>query len=395
MLEVDDRGRIASAVIEQTCAPGFETLRPHTLAIGLYAVRDGALHRTDRLELDVDGERTEVPALVGREQPDLLLVNDDDLAYAKIRLDERSLATALAHPRGFTSSLPRSLVLASLWDMTRDAEMGARHFVDVVLETLPGESRLARCCAPSSPSCRPRCSPTPRPEHRDAVRQSTRDRLWEIARAAEPGSDAQLQLVSAAAALTTAGDDTTQLRALLDGTEVLEGLTVDFEMRWTLLTALVAAGAAGAPRSTPSGPARTPRPGASGPPAPARRGRPPRPRRRRGPRPSRAPGCRTPSSRRSPWGSPARAPRPSCCGRSSTATTPCSTPSSSRGSHAIVEAIVHGFYPRPIADRELYDRTQAWLDAHPDAPAALRRLVVENRDPVVRALAAQERDARD
>ena len=148
VLEVDDRGRIASAVIEQTCAPGFETLRPHTLAIGLYAVRDGLLHRTDRLELDVEGERTPVPALVGREQPDLLLVNDDDLAYAKIRLDERSLATALAHPRGFTSSLPRSLVLASLWDMTRDAEMGAAPLRRRRARDPARESPTPRCCAP-------------------------------------------------------------------------------------------------------------------------------------------------------------------------------------------------------------------------------------------------------
>ena len=208
-------------------------------------MRDGALHRTDRLELDVEGARTPVPELVGREQPDLLLVNDDDLAYAKIRLDERSLATALAHPRGFTSSLPRSLVLASLWDMTRDAEMGARHFVDVVLATLPGEtdSTLLRTLVAQLQTA---VSSYTAPEHRAAARTATRDRLWELAVAAEPGSDAQLQLVSAAAALTTAGDDTTRLRALLDGTEVLEGLAVDFEMRWTLLTALVAAGAADA-----------------------------------------------------------------------------------------------------------------------------------------------------
>ena len=66
-----------------------------------------------------------------------------------------------------------------------------------------------------------------------------------------------------------------------------------------------------------------------------------------------------------------------------------------RGSHAMVEAIVGGFYPGPLADRQLLERTQAWLDASPHAHAALRRLVVENRDPVVRALAAQERDARD
>ena len=96
--------------------------------------------RTDRIELDVDGESTDLPQLIGRPAPDLLLVNDDDLAYAKIRLDERSLATALAHPRGFQDSLPRALVLGAAWDMTRDAEMSARDFVALVLASLPGES---------------------------------------------------------------------------------------------------------------------------------------------------------------------------------------------------------------------------------------------------------------
>ena len=393
VLEVDDRGRIAVAAIEQTCAPGFETLRPHTLAIGLYAVRDGVLERTDRLELDVDGERTEVPELVGREQPDLLLVNDDDLAYAKLRLDERSLATALSHPRGFTSSLPRSLVLASLWDMTRDAEMGARRFVDVVLETLPGESdsTLLRTLVAQLQTAVHSYSA---PEHRDALRASTRDRLWEVARSAESGSDAQLQLVSAAAALTAAGDDTTLLRALFEGTEVVDGLTVDFEMRWTLLTALVAAGAADsaeidaelAREDTATARERAAR---------ARAARP------------------TPEAKEQAWAEAVDG------GRLPTAvveaaalgfTRPGTSPDllrpfveryhamldtvHERGSHALIESIVYGFYPRPLADAALCDRTQAWLDANPGAPAALRRLVVENRDPVVRALAAQERDAR-
>ncbi len=393
VLEVDDRGRIAVAAIEQTFAPGFETLRPHTLAIGLYAVRDGILERTDRLELDVDGARTEVPELVGREQPDLLLVNDEDLAYAKIRLDERSLATALSHPRGFTSSLPRSLVLASLWDMTRDAEMGARHFVDVVLETLPGESdsTLLRTLVAQLQTAVHSYSA---PEHRDALRASTRDRLWEVARSAEPGSDAQLQLVSAAAALTAAGDDTTLLRALLEGTEVLDGLTVDFEMRWTLLTALVAAGAADqaeidaelAREDTATARERA---------AKARAARP------------------TPEAKEQAWaeavdggGLPTAIVEATALGFTRPGTSPdllCPFVERyhtlldtvhERGSHALVESIVYGFYPR-LADAALRDRTQAWLDANPHAPAALRRLVVENRDPVVRALAAQERDARD
>ncbi len=394
VLEVDDRGRIAMAAVEQTCAPGVEALRPHTLAIGLYAVRDGILERTARLELDVDGERTEVPELVGREQPDLLLVNDDDLAYAKIRLDERSLATALSHPRGFTSSLPRSLVLASLWDMTRDAEMGARRFVDVVLETLPGESdsTLLRTLVAQLQTAVHSYSA---PEHREALRATTRDRLWEVSRSAEPGSDAQLQLVSAAAALTAAGDDTTLLRGLFEGTEVLDGLTVDFEMRWTLLTALVAAGAAGsaeidaelAREDTATARERA---------AKARAARP------------------TPEAKEQAWaeavdggGLPTAVVEATALGFTRPGTSPdllrpfveryhaLLDTVHERGSHALVESMVHGFYPRPLADAALRDRTQAWLDANPHAPAALRRLVVENRDPVVRALAAQERDARD
>jgi aminopeptidase N len=393
VLEVDDRGRISSAAIEQTCAPGLETLRPHTLVLGVYAVRDGALHRTDHLELDVEGALTPVPELVGREQPDLLLVNDDDLAYAKIRLDERSLATALAHPRGFTSSLPRSLVLASLWDMTRDAEMGARHFVDIVLETLPGEtdSTLLRTLFAQLLTA---VNSYTAPEHRAAVRTATRDRLWEIAVAAEPGSDAQLQLVTATAAHTASGDDTARLRALLDGTETLEGLRVDFEMRWTLLTALVAAGAADAAEidaerareDTATGRERAAR---------ARAARP------------------TAEAKEEAWtaavegnlpnavvdavalgftrpGTPAELLRPFVERYHALLDTV-----EERGSHAMVEAIVSGFYPRPLADRGLLERTQAWLDATPHAHAALRRLVVENRDPVARALAAQERDARD
>jgi len=394
VLEVDDRGRIAVATIEQTCAPGFETLRPHTLAIGLYAVRDGALHRTDRLELDVDGARTQVPELVGREQPDLLLVNDDDLAYAKIRLDERSLATALSHPRGFTSSLPRALVLASLWDMTRDAEMGARHFVDVVLKTLPGESdsTLLRTLVAQLQTAVHSYSA---PEHRAALRASTRDRLWELAHSAEPGSDAQLQLVSAAAAMTTAGDDPTLLRALLDGTAVLDGLTVDFEMRWTLLTALVAAGAADeaeidaeqAREATATARERAARAKAARPTAEAK---------------EQAWAAAVDGS-----GLPNAVVEATALGFTRPGTSPdllrpfveryhaLLDTVQERGSHALVESLVYGFYPLPIADAALRDRTQAWLDANPQAPAALRRIVVESRDPVVRALAAQERDARD
>ena len=93
LVETDDAGRFTSFVVEQTAPDAWPTLRSHGLAVGLYSRTDRGLVRHHRVELDVTGARTEVPDLVGFLAPDLVLVNDEDLAYAKVRLDERSLAT--------------------------------------------------------------------------------------------------------------------------------------------------------------------------------------------------------------------------------------------------------------------------------------------------------------
>ena len=236
-----DNGVITSAILIQTAVEAFPTLRPHTLAIGSYDVSGDHLERVGRIELDVDGERTEVPALIGQQRPDLLLVNDDDLAYAKIRLDERSMATVLANPRGFTDSLPRALVLGAAWDMTRDAEMSARDFCDLVLNTLPGEkdSTLLRVLL-SQLQAAARLYVAP--AHRDDTLASVTARLRELATSATPGSDAQLQLVSAFAGYAHRDEDVVWVRGLLEGSAVLDGLAIDTEMRWTLLTSLATAG---------------------------------------------------------------------------------------------------------------------------------------------------------
>ena len=59
----------------------------------------------------------------------------------------------------------------------------------------------------------------------------------------------------------------------------------------------------------------------------------------------------------------------------------------------MAQQVVTGLYPVQLAEQALVERTDQWLDDNPDAPPALRRLVLENRDGVARALRAQERDA--
>ena len=390
-ITVDDEGIITAAAITQTAVEAFPTLRPHTLAIGSYDVEGDRLVRVNRIELDIDGERTEVPQLVGQQRPDLLLVNDDDLAYAKIRLDDHSMATLLAHPRRFSSSLPQSIVLGAAWDMTRDAEMSGRDFCDLVLNALPGESdsTLLRVLL-SQLGTASHLYVTP--EHREEALTSLAARLRELAMSAMPGSDAQLQLVSAFAGYARSTTDVTWMRALLKGRAALDGLAIDTEMRWTLLTSLAMSGAAGESEieaerqrdNTATGRERAARALAILPTAEAK--------------------ARAWHQVIEEQGLPNQTVDAIAQGFSRVHDTALLAPYvekyhamltdlwSSR-THAMASSIVVGFYPTMLANLELADASQRWLDANPEATPALRRIVSENRDGLTRALAAQQRDA--
>jgi aminopeptidase N len=130
---VDGEGRFTAFSVLQSASPSHPTLRSHRVAIGLYSLSPEGLVRTSSVETDVTGDWTPVPALVGVRRPDLVLVNDEDLTYAKIRLDPHSLGTAISSIGSFTSSLPAALVWAATWDMVRDGEMAARDYVRLVL----------------------------------------------------------------------------------------------------------------------------------------------------------------------------------------------------------------------------------------------------------------------
>ena len=248
----DADGVITQAAVRQEIpANSPASLRPHRVAIGSYSPTgqgaDTHLERTNRIELDVDGELTQVPELVGAKRADVLVLNDDDLTYAKVRLDEESLSHGLTHIEAFAESLPRSIVLASAWDMVRDGELAASHFLKAALQALDVEEhssviqgllgRITTCLSVFLP-----------PAVRRDLAPGTADRLLELARAAQAGSDKQLQLVRAVAAHAVTGEQLDVVAGFLEGTSALEGLDVDQDLRWDLLTGLVAAGRFGEER---------------------------------------------------------------------------------------------------------------------------------------------------
>ncbi|MFC7361351.1 aminopeptidase N [Nocardioides astragali] len=244
--ELDDDGSYRSFSVAQSAHPDWPTLRRHRLGIGLYdTVADDNGHerlvRRDYLEIDVEGESTDVPQLVGVKQPALLLLNDEDHAYAKIRLDERSLATAISALSTFDDSLPRALVWGATWDMTRDGEMRTRDWVDLVLANIGQESdawAVTRIPATTALAVNFYSDPT----NRDDLRATWEAGLRELLVAAEPGSDHQLTFARSYAGAARSDAALDDLIHLLDGSFTLDGLAVDQDMRWTLITALARAG---------------------------------------------------------------------------------------------------------------------------------------------------------
>ena len=240
----EDGGVIRSLKILQTAPDEWPTLRPHRLAIGLYDVERDRLALRRRLELDVIGPETEVPEVVGERVPDLLLVNDLDLTYAKVRLDERSLAAVGRYLSTLPDAVARAVCWAAAWDMTRDAELPAREYLRLVLrhaEREPKVSLVQALLQQASTAVHAFGDPANVAAALDALASAALD----AARRAASGDDHQLAWARAFAGAARSEEHLDVVQGLLDGSETIEGLAVDTEMRWVILRALAAAGRAG------------------------------------------------------------------------------------------------------------------------------------------------------
>ena len=246
-MTADADGVITSFAIEQIGQEGHPTLRPHRVAVGFYDHREdtGRLSRTLRVELDVDGELTQVPDLVGRERPDLVLLNDDDLAYAKIRLDECSLATAMNHLGDFDESLPRSLVWAAAWDSVHDGVSPASDYVRLVLANV-GHETDSTAVQVQLRQLDTALDHYLAPEHAQQVREDAAETLWRLTEDSEAGSDHQWQFFRAFLRRACTDAQIERVAGFARGEGVPEGLELDTDTRWSVLTALVAAGRKGA-----------------------------------------------------------------------------------------------------------------------------------------------------
>lgn len=245
-LETDDDGVITSLTIVQNApdpVSGEQVPRPHRLRIGLYNPdAAGALVRTGSVEIDVDGPRTAVPELEGKARPALLLLNDDDLTYAKVRFDSDSLHVLMQDLGRIPDPLARAVCFSALWNGVRDGIISARDYLRLIVHAAPAEtgSGVLQVLLDNSRFAVERYAPA---EDRSDLREILYSLVVDQLHEAEPGSDRQLVWARSAAMLGRHSTSRTELlRGLLQGTVTVPGLTVDSDLRWLLWQALAAGG---------------------------------------------------------------------------------------------------------------------------------------------------------
>ncbi|MEV7996726.1 aminopeptidase N [Streptomyces sp. NPDC086077] len=389
---LDAQGRVAELAVVQEAPESHPELRPHRVRIGLYRrTAGGALERYATQEADVDGPRTVVTGLAGAEAPELVLVNDDDLTYCKIRFDETSLATLKEALGELTDPLARALCWSALWNMTRDALLPARDFTDLVLRFAGRESDigvLQMLHAWTESALIHYAAPKWRSTGEELLAEGA---LREL-RAAGPGSEQQLAWARFFASVASGAEHLRLLQGLLDGTERIDGLAVDQELRWAFLEPLAAHGAADeqalaaelARDDTASGRRRQVRCLAA--------------------RPSAAVKAQA-------WAQVVESDALSnalveatIAGFGQPSQRELLEPYAEKY-FAVIERVwqersiqiamhvVRGMFPGLRASEETLTAADTWLAAHEDAAPALRRLVLEARDDLARALRGQACDA--
>ncbi|MCX2969932.1 MULTISPECIES: aminopeptidase N [Streptomyces] len=390
----DAAGRVAELAVLQEAPRAHPVLRPHRVAVGLYRREhaDAPLTRYARAELDVAGERTVVTELAGAERPELVLVNDDDLTYCKTRLDADSLATLREHLGAVRDPLARALCWSALWNLTRDGLLPARDFLHAVLRFAGSESDvgvLQMVHAWAHSALDHYAAPQWRPEGARLLAEGALAGLRE----AEPGSGHQLTWARFFAATAESEKDLRLLEELLAGTDRVGGLEVDQELRWTFLAQLAARGRVGEREldaelerdDTASGKRHQVRCLAARPSAEVK---------------ERAWTAVVDSDRLSNALVVA-----TIAGFAQPGHRELLQPYLSRyfaaiervwqeRSIEIAMSVVRGLYPALVATDATLEATDAWLaETASTAPPALRRLVLEARDDLARALAGQARDA--
>ncbi|MEV7369479.1 aminopeptidase N [Streptomyces sp. NPDC090301] len=218
--------------------------RPHRVAAGLYD-RDpsGELVLRERRELDVP--QTEPAELTGP-RPALVVLNDQDLTYAKLRFDQPSREAALRGISRIPDALTRAVIWNALRDMVRDGDLRPADYLEVALAHLTEETELALVQGVLGFARTQIADRYVTEEERPAALSTIRQIARALLRRTEDGEAPGLRL-TAVRALIDSATTPDQIASWLDEGTVHGGPELDPELRWRILARLAVLGATDEP----------------------------------------------------------------------------------------------------------------------------------------------------
>jgi aminopeptidase N len=193
-----------------------------------------------RLRADLNGERGDLPAAIGKACPQFVFANDQDYAYGRFLLDDRSGRAVITQLDAVRNVFERALLWGSLWDAVREAEFAPKEFVELSLRLLPGESdeELAQTLAGHLTtglhryvSAEVRGRIVPAAENLAAARMASAEE-----------QDFRIIWFRALRAIAESPQGRAHLKDLLTGKLSVPGVELRPLDRWTMVTALIALG---------------------------------------------------------------------------------------------------------------------------------------------------------
>ncbi|MFF2485246.1 aminopeptidase N [Microbacterium sp. NPDC058062] len=235
-----ERGDAGDLVLTQTDP------RPHRLTCGLFTVSDRRLVRRGTLQVDAVDPRTPLEGATAA-GIDLVLANVDDRTYAKVSLDAASTDAVAAHLSSIEDPVARAVIWAALWNSTRDGNLPVTRFVEIAGDHGTRETNIA-LTTDAITHAAVAIGRYAAPDARTPLAEAWLDTCWAAVWAADPGSDAQLAWARAlGGAAARSANLATEIRAMLAGTAAAPaGLALDPDLRWAWLVALAATGHASA-----------------------------------------------------------------------------------------------------------------------------------------------------
>lgn len=241
-IDVDGQGMVRSAALAQGGKDPITArtiTRPHVLSVAGYRLDKGRLAREHVERIELTGARKDLEFLVGKPVPDLLLPNDGDETYAIIEFDERSQTTLLQHLGTLTDSLPRATCWASLWDAVRGSRLAAQDYMNALL-THASTVRDAGVFAVLMDQLLTCLNHYLAPELREAARRQSAEVLTAWLGELADGSDNQTTTARALARLARSGAAAEVIDEFLAPEPNRYGVKVDEQLLWLSWEAVAA-----------------------------------------------------------------------------------------------------------------------------------------------------------